>query len=107
MYRRTISKSVGACRIVGWKLEVADRYARKAIESFEIDVLAEGNAIKDCAKSSNSKVVGVNRPIEAGAMQKERGKLGEPPGNIVSVISQELCTRTYCSSSVIVRRAFV
>jgi len=96
-----------ACRIVGWKLEVADRYARKAIESFEIDVLAEGNTIKDCAKSGNSKLVGVNRPREAGAMQEEHGKLGEPPGNAVSVISQELCARTYWPSSVIVRRAFV
>jgi hypothetical protein len=74
------------CRIVIWKLEVADHYARKAIESFEIDVLAEGNTTKNCTKSSNSKLVGVNCPIEARAMQKERGKLGEPPGNAVSVI---------------------
>lgn len=94
-----------ACRIVGWKLEIADRYAREAIESFKIDVLAERNAIKDCPKSGNSKLVGVNRPSEAGAMQKERGELGEPPGNAVRVISQELCTRTYCPTSVIVRRA--
>jgi hypothetical protein len=95
------------CRIVIWKLEVANHYARKAIESFEIDVLAEGDTIKICTKSGNSKLVGVNCPSEAGAMQKECGELGEPPGNAVSVISQGLCTRTYCPSSVIARRAFV
>ena len=95
------------CRIVIRKLEVADRYTRKAIESFEIDVLAEGNTIKNCTESGNSKLVGMNRPSEAGAMQKECGELGEPPGNAVSVISKGLCTRTYCTSSVIVRRAFV
>jgi hypothetical protein len=82
-----------ACRIVGWKLEVADSYARKAIESLEIHVLAEGNAIKNRAETGNSKLVGVNRPREAGAVQEERGKLGEPEGNAVSVISQELCTK--------------
>ena len=56
------------CRIVGWKLEVADRYARETIKSFESNVLAERNTIKNCTKRDNSKLVGVDRPSEARVM---------------------------------------
>lgn len=78
------------CRIVGWKLEVADRYARESIKSFESNVLAEGDTIEDCAKSGNPKFVGVNRPSKAGAMQKERGECGKPTESL-SVLSRKKC----------------
>ena len=78
------------CRIVGWKLEVADRYARESVKSFESNVLAEGNTIEDCAKSSNPKFVSVNRPSKAGAMQKERGECGKP-AELLSVLSPKKC----------------
>ena len=65
------------CRIIRWKLEVADRYAGEAVEGFESNVLAEGNAIEDRPNGSNPKFVSVNCPREAGVMQKERGERGE------------------------------
>jgi hypothetical protein len=49
-------------------LEVADRYARKAIKSFESNVLAKRNTIKDSTECGNPKPVGVDRPSEAGIM---------------------------------------
>lgn len=74
-------------RIIRWKLEVADRYAGEAVESFETNVLAEGNAIEDCPNGGNPKLISVNRPSEAGVMQKERGKRGESKGNAVIIIN--------------------
>lgn len=66
-----------SCRIIGWKLEAADRYAWKAIEGFKSNVLAEGNAIEDRPNGGNPKLISVNSPSKAGVMQKERGKRGE------------------------------
>ena len=76
------------CRIIGWKLEVADRYAWEAIKSFESNILAERNAVKDGTKRGNPKLVGVDRPSKAGVMQKERGECSEPP-KILSVLSSK------------------
>jgi hypothetical protein len=56
------------CRIVGWKSEVVYRYAREAIKSFESNVLAKRNTIKDRTERGNPKLVGVDRPSEAGVM---------------------------------------
>ena len=56
------------CRIVGWKLEVADRYARETIKSFESNVLAKRNSMKDRTERGNPKLVGVDRPSKAGVM---------------------------------------
>ncbi len=57
-----------SCRIIRWKLEVANRYSREAIESFESDVLAEGNAIEERPKGGHPKLISVNCPSEAGVM---------------------------------------
>ena len=76
-----------SCRIIRWKLEVADRYAREAVESFETNVLAEGNAVEDCPNSGNPKLISVNRPSEAGVMQKKRGERGESKGDTVTIIN--------------------
>lgn len=78
-----------SCRIIRWKLEVADRYAREAVEGFESNVLAEGDAIEDRPNGSNPKLISVNCPGEAGVMQKERGERGESKGEIVIVINIE------------------
>jgi hypothetical protein len=63
-----------SCRIVGWKLKVADRHAGEAIEGFESNVLAKGNTIEDRAEGGNPELIRVNQPSEAGIMQKERGE---------------------------------
>jgi hypothetical protein len=78
-----------SCRIIRWKLEVADRYAGEAVEGFESNVLAEGNAVEDCPNGGNSKLISVNCPSEAGVMQKERGERGESKGVTVIVINPE------------------
>jgi len=63
-----------SCRIVRWKLKVADRHAGEAIEGFEGNVLAKRNAIEDRAEGGNPKPIRVNQPSEARVMQKERGE---------------------------------
>jgi hypothetical protein len=78
-----------SCRIIRWKLEFADRYAGEAVEGFESNVFAEGNAIKDRPNGGNPKLISVNCPSEAGVMQKERGERGESKGDIVIVIDPE------------------
>jgi hypothetical protein len=78
-----------SCRIIRWELEVADRYAGEPVKGFESDVLAEGNAIEDRPNGGNSKLISVNCPSEAGVMQKECGKRGEPKGDTVIVINPE------------------
>lgn len=77
------------CRIIRWKLEVADRYAGKAVEGFEGNVLAQGNAIEDRPNGSNPKLINVNCSSEAGFMQKERGERGESKGDTVIAINRE------------------
>jgi hypothetical protein len=78
-----------SCRIIRRELEVADSYTRKAIEGLQSDVLAERNTIENCAKRSNPKFVGMNRPSEVRIMQKGRGECDEPPDKDVSIITQE------------------
>jgi hypothetical protein len=78
-----------SCRIIRRKLEVADSYAGEAVEGFESDVLAEGNAVEDRPKGGNPKLISVNRPSEAGVMQKERGERGESKGGTVIVTNLE------------------
>jgi hypothetical protein len=78
-----------SCRIIRWKLEVADRYAGEAVEGFESNVLAEGNAIENRPNGGNPKLISVNCPSEARVMQKERGKRGESKGDTVIVINPE------------------
>jgi len=77
------------CRIIRWKLEVADRYAGEAVEGFESNVFAEGNAIKNSPNGGNPKLISVNGPSEAGVMQKVRGEQGESRGDTVNVINPE------------------
>lgn len=67
-----------ACRIIRWKLEIADCYTGETVEGLESNVLAEGNTIKDRSKGGNPKIFGVYCPGKARVMQKERGKCGEP-----------------------------
>ncbi len=79
-----------SCRIIRWQLEVADCYAGEAVECFESNVLAEGNAIEDRPNGGNAKLISVNCPSEAGVMQKERGEWGESSkGDTVIVINLE------------------
>ena len=94
-----------ACRIIKWKLELANCYTRETVEGLESNVFAEGNTIEDRSKGSNPKVFGANCPSEARVMQKERGECGEPRGDTVNVIVQKMRRGTYCPSSVIVRWA--
>ena len=94
-----------SCRVIKWKLEVGDRYAGKAVEGLESNVLAEGNAIEDRPKGGNPKLIGMNCPCEAGVMQKERGERRESKCDPVIIINPENSTMTHCSSSEIVRRA--
>ena len=95
-----------SCRIIGWKLEVADRYAREAVEGLESNVFAERNTIEDRSKGGDPKLIGVNCPSEAGVMQKELGECGEPRGDFVSeYYHPEKASKTHCPSSVIVRWA--
>lgn len=67
-YQRIRLDVDSSCRIIRRKLEVADRYAGKAVKGFESNVLAEGNAIKDRPNGSNPKLISVNCPSEAGVM---------------------------------------
>lgn len=78
-----------SCRIIRWKLEVADSYAGEAVEGFESNVLAEGNATEDRSDGGNLKLVSVNCPSKTGVVQKERGERGESKGRIVIVINLE------------------
>ena len=78
-----------SCRIIRWKLEVADRYAGEAVESFESNVLAKGNAIEDRPNGGNPKLISVNCPSEAGIMQKERAERRESNGDTVIIINPE------------------
>ena len=57
-----------SCRIIRRELEVADRYAWEAVEGFESNVLAEGNAIEGRPNGGDPKLVGVNCPSEARVM---------------------------------------
>ena len=102
-------------RIIRWELEVTDRYAGEAVEGFESNVLAEGNAIEDRPNGGNLKLIGVNCPSEAGVMQKEHGKRGESKGDTVIVINPEkvyknplfLVGNCDMSTSVIVRNSSI
>ena len=78
-----------SCRIIRWKLKVGDRYAGEAVEGFESNVLAEGNAIEDRPNGSNPKLISVDCPCEAGVTQKECGEQGESKGDTVIVINPE------------------
>jgi hypothetical protein len=101
-----ISLNVNSSRgIIKWKLEVADYYTGEVVESFESNVLAEGNTIEDRPNGSNPKLISMNCPSKIGIMQKKHGERGESRGDIVTVINQEKSesTRTHCSLSVIVR----
>ena len=88
-YERVRLDVDSSCRIIRWKLEVADRYAGEAVESFESNVLAKGNAIEDRPNGSNPKLISVNCPSEAGIMQKERAERRESNGDTVIIINPE------------------
>ncbi len=68
-------------------MEVADRYAREAVEGFESNVLAEGNAFEDRPDGGNPKLISVNCPSEARVMQKERSERDESKRDTVIIIN--------------------
>jgi hypothetical protein len=78
-----------SCRIIRWKLEIADRYAGEAVEGFESNILAEGDAIEHRPDGGNPKLISVNCPSEAGVVQKECGERGESKDDTLIVINPE------------------